>query len=264
MLELKIGIAVSTYTEENTDPQRNEIIKKSLDSLSHIIKNTKLNVYVVLVVDGIIPKKHQELLQQYDFDIYNRKNNGGVARTKNTCIRLLLNQKVNIGFLADDDLLYKNKVLEMYVNTIIKGKINHISLCPMHPLVHPPHEWKKYGYIPSKINNMEVMKHSGNVGCWLSFTPKLIETIGYFKVMDGKYGYEHINFTHRCIYHKMIPFACDIKNSLQYLDHIGFEPIGYNQYEKNHSISEETRISENQKNKEAWKKDFHLYVDIIE
>ena len=52
--------------------------------------------------------------------------------------------------------------------------------------------------------------------------------------MNGKYGYEHINFTHRCVYHKIIPYACDIIDSLDYMDHIGFEPIGYNQYNKNH------------------------------
>ena len=74
-----------------------------------------------------------------------------------------------------------------------------------------------------------------------------------FKILSGKYGYEHINFTHRCIYHKMIPFALDIINPFQYMDHIGFEPIGYNQFKKSHSISENYRKSENSKNRQEFR-----------
>ena len=82
--------------------------------------------------------------------------------------------------------------------------------------------------------------------------------------MSGKYGYEHINFSHRCIHHNMIPFCCDIINPNKYIDHIGFEPISYNKYNKNHSISEETRISENNKNKHEWKKNFQDFIPLIE
>ena len=82
--------------------------------------------------------------------------------------------------------------------------------------------------------------------------------------MKGKYGYEHINFTHRCIFHKMIPFASDIINPLKYMDHIGFEPVGYNKFKKNHSISEDYRKLENIKNKYDWKKDLDKYIDLLE
>ena len=107
----------------------------------------------------------------------------------------------------------------------------------MHPLVHPKNEWKKFGYIKTNMNGEEIMKHSGGgVGCWLSFTPELIKKIGYFKVMEGKYGYEHINFTHRCIYHNMIPHGCDIVDPFSYMDHIGFEPVGYNKFNNGNEV----------------------------
>ena len=54
--------------------------------------------------------------------------------------------------------------------------------------------------------------------------------------MKGKYGYEHINFTHRAVYHGLI--LIDIMNSYKYIDHIGFKPISYNKFDKSHSIDD--------------------------
>tara|TARA_B100000131_G_C18069275_1_gene593832 strand:- start:474 stop:1286 length:813 start_codon:yes stop_codon:yes gene_type:complete len=263
--DVKIGIAISTFTEEGTDLERFNIIQRSLSSLTEIIQKTSLNTYVVLVVDGPVPQKHKDILDKYNFDIHQKKINGGVARAKNTSIRLLLEKNVDIGFLADDDVLYKEGCLEKYVNSSIKGGIHHLGFCQMSPIVHPPNEWKRMGYYKTTVNNTEVMHHSGTgVGCWLSFTPELIKKIGYFYVMPGKYGYEHINFTHRAIYHKMIPHACDILNPLDVMDHIGFEPIGYNKFRKSHSITENTRRAENNKNKHLWNKNLHRFIPLIE
>lgn len=262
--DLKVGIAISTFTEDKTEKKRYEIIDRSLSSLQNMIKNTEVNIYVVIVVDGEVPEKHNKLLSKYNFNICRRPQNGGVAKTKNTSIRLLLEKNVDIGFLADDDMLYKDGCIEKYCDVILKGKIHHIGFCPMHPLVHPKNEWEKFGYIKVILNGQKVMKHGGMTGCWLSFTPELIKKIGYFKVMTGKYGYEHINFSHRCVYHKMIPHACDIVNPFEYIDHIGFEPVGYNKFKKNHSISEEIRVQENNKNKNEWNKNFDKYVNLAE
>ena len=263
--EIKVGIAISSFTEEKTDNNRFALIDKSLSSLENIIKNTNINIYVVIVVDGHIPIKHTKIITKYSFDIHIRCNNGGVARTKNTSIRLLLEKNIDIGFLADDDVLYKNGCLEEYCSTILNGQIHHIGYCQMHPLVHPKNEWEKMGYIETEYNEQKIIKHQGGgVGCWLSFTPELIKKIGYFKVMKGKYGYEHINFTHRCIIQKMIPFAMDIIDPIRVIDHIGFEPVGYNKFNKSNSISEEYRKAENNKNKKEWNKDLDKYVECIE
>ena len=263
--DLKIGIAISTYSTKNTEQKRFDIIRKSLKSLQDNIKDIDLNIYIVIVVDGEVPKKHKQLLNEFKFKIHFKKENGGVAKAKNTSIRLLLEQNIDIGFLADDDVLYKKNFMHKYLDIILKAKIHHIGYIQMHPIVHPKEEWEKFGYVKSNINNVEVMKHNGSgVGCWLSFTPELIKKIGYFKVMEGKYGYEHINFTHRCVHQKIIPHACDIIDSLDYMDHIGFEPVGYNQYNKNHSIEESLRKSENNKNKKIWNKNLDEYIPLIE
>ena len=111
---IKVGIAISTFSESKTCAKRYEIIKRSLDSLEKVIQQTTFNVYVVIVVDGSVPKRHYNILSKYNFIIYQKKQNGGVARTKNTCIRLLLEQNTDIGFLADDDVLYKNNCIDIY------------------------------------------------------------------------------------------------------------------------------------------------------
>ena len=213
--------------------------------------------FAIIVVYGPIPEKHQAIIDKYStnqfISVHYRKENGGVARTKNTSIRLLMEQKVDYGFLMDDDVLYKDSCFDMYVDAMIHTGFQHMSFCQMPELVHPKEGWAKRGYIEMKINKYSVMKHKGRgVGCLLSFTPDLIKKIGYFKVMPGKYGYEHINFTYRAIHQGIIPYASDIMDSDKYIDHIGFEPVGFQKFNKSHSISEKNRKSENAKNKNEW------------
>ena len=262
---MKIGIAISTYSNQNTNDNRYTLINQSLLSLKKNIKHSEYQTYVVIVVDGNVPQKHIDILKKYPFDIHIKKINGGVARVKNTSIRLLLEQNINIGFLADDDVLYKKDFLKPYVNSIIKGNILHMGYCQVPEKVHPRKEWESLGYIKTEYNGVEVMKHGGkSVGCWLSFTPELIKQIGYFKVMEGKYGYEHINFTLRCIEQKIIPYAIDIINPEEYISHIGFLPFGPNKFLKTHSLENDIRIKENNKNKSEYLKDLDKFFQCIE
>lgn len=267
----KIGIAISTYTRENTDQARYDIIDKSLSSLVQYLGTTKLNIFTVIVVDGLIPAKHHDIINrhtqngEYSINVYHREENGGVARTKNTSIRILMEQNIDYGFLMDDDVIYKRDCLETYVNAMQKTNVSHMGFCQMSKIVHPEKEWSKMGYYQTCINDYPVMRHGGGgVGCLLSFTPSLVKAIGYFKVMPGKYGYEHINFTRRAIHQGLIPFACDVVDSEKYIEHIGFEPVGYNKFNKIHSIDEEFRKKENTKNKDLWKQGLNNKEPCIE
>ena len=222
-------------------------------------------MFVVIVVDGPIPQIHHDLLDDYSFNVYFKTFNKGVSCVKNTSIRILLEKKIDIGFLCDDDILYKPMCLEKYVDAMVKGGLSHMGFCQMNPIVDLPETWNKRGFVKVKINQAEVMKHKGRgVGCLLTFTPDLIKKIGYFKVFPGTYGYEHINFTYRCINQGFIPHAVDILDSLNYIDHISFEPIGEKKYKKIHSISEELRVKENNKNKNLYLNDLNSYVECIE
>jgi len=279
MISLKnklIGIAVSTYTQTGTDDSRYQIINRSLKSLQEFIEKSiikynnrqvEYKYYVIIVVDGPIPIKHQQLLDKFTniFNIHYKKINGGVAKVKNTSIRLLMDKNIDIGFLMDDDVEYKLNCMDKYVEAILSCNLHHMSYTQMNPIVHPKETWESMGYIKSDINNFEIMKHHGKgVGCLLSFTPELINKIGYFKVMEGKYGYEHINFTYRALEQKMIPFVSDIVDVDKYIDHIGFEAIGLNHYKKSHSITEQFRKTENNKNRIEWNKGLDRYEHCIE
>lgn len=262
---MKIGIAISTFSNEKTNNNRFKIIEQSLNSLDTYLIHYEYETYVIIIVDGSISEKHLNILKKYNFNIHHKETNGGVARVKNTSIRLLLEQNIDIGFLADDDVLYKKDFLKPYVNSIIKGNILHMGYCQVPEKVHPRKEWESLGYIKTEYNGVEVMKHGGkSVGCWLSFTPELIKKIGYFKVMEGKYGYEHINFTLRCIKQNIIPYAMDILEPENYLSHIGFLPFSHNKFLKSHSLEEKVRIEENNKNKIEYLKDLDKFYECIE
>ena len=85
--------------------------KKKYFFIIESIKDIDLNIYIVIVVDGEVPKKHKQLLNEFKFKIHFKKENGGVAKAKNTSIRLLLEQNIDIGFLSDDDVLYKKNFI---------------------------------------------------------------------------------------------------------------------------------------------------------
>jgi hypothetical protein len=260
--EIKIGIAISTYTEEKTEPKRYEIIDRSLKSLQKVLKTTKINTYVVIIVDGKVPDKHINLLKKYDFNVYIRPKNGGVARTKNTSIRLLLEQNVDIGFLADDDLLYKNNCIDVYANFICKTECHHLIASYPHPKVHP--DWNKMNYILDNYKGQKIRRHGGGVGYFMSFTSKLIEKIGYFKILPGKFGSEHINFSKRVIKMGMADFHMDIDESVNYVEHIGFWPIAENLYGKCHSISKKNQKKSSQQNKKYVNVDLNKKIELIE
>ena len=262
LTDIKIGIAISTYTDEGTEPKRYEIIERSLNSLRDTLKDTIVNTYVVIVVDGPIPEKHNILLKNYDFPIYYRPKNGGVARTKNTCIRLLLEKDIDIGFLADDDLLYKSNGIDTYTRFICKTRCPHLIACYPHKIVHP--DWKAMNYIADIYKGEKIRRHGGGVGYFLSFTPELIKQIGYFRILPGKFGSEHINFSKRVKHMGIMDFYFDIDESVNYVEHIGFWPIAENNYGKCHSISNNNVKLSSKKNKAYVNLDLDKYIPCIE
>lgn len=259
---VKIGIAVSTFTEEGTEDKRYEIIDKSLQSLYNTLKTTDTQVYVVVVIDGNVPDKHRQILDKYAFKTYQRSSNGGVARTKNTCIRLLMEQRIDIGFLVDDDLLYNNNCFDVYTRLITKTKCHHIIACYPHPKVHP--DWNKLNYVLDTYHEEKIRKHGGETGYFLSFTPELINTIGYFRVLPGKFGSEHINFSNRVLSMGMAEFHFDIDESIRYVEHIGFWPIAENLYGKCHSISQHSQQHSSKINNRYVNIDLDKKIELVE
>ena len=202
---MKHGIAISTYFPKNYKEERLNIFTRSITSLLESGFPGK----IFLVDDGSDVVDHIDVVKTLDTDkrikIIMKPENTGVARTKNTCIKTLLEHECPIGFLADDDLEYSKGWAEHYVDSMKKASIPHFSL-----------------FIEG---GAEVVEHNGHPvkktphvnGCFLTFTKNLIDRVGYFRVLPYKYGHEHSNFSIRNCIKKEIPFFCDVVDSEKYL-----------------------------------------------
>ena len=181
---MDLGISVSTYSDENTPGKRFEIIERCLDALLKV-KN-KYKIYISVVVDGKITDFHEQLLSKYDFDIMKNPCNMGVSYTKNRGINSILHRDLNYGFLMDDDtIITRIEIIENYYNTMVNEEIDHLAYFV---------ERDNPKLIPIGQNLM-VTPHVH--GCFMTFTRKLIEKIGYFKLLPYKFGHEHSDFSVR-------------------------------------------------------------------
>ena len=201
------GVAISTYFCDVTPEIRLNVFKKSINSL--IVSEYKGPIF--LVDDGSTKKDHLNFVREVYGDrifIQERSENGGLSKVKNTGIRLLMENKCDIGFLVDDDMEYLPNWFTAYEEAISKTGIPHFSFY-----------WNKgeYLYENTTYNDYGIIKTALLSGCFLTITGQLINDIGYFRILPTKVGHEHTNFTLRAIHHKKIPYFCDIADSEKYL-----------------------------------------------
>jgi len=183
----KLGIAISTFTEESTHPHRYKIIEDSLNSLIQSIKHKPKNIeiFTYIIIDGKVPQKHLTLLEKFSsqIKIVQRKDNGGISKAKNTSIRTLLQKGIDVGILVDDDVFFHKHWLETYINYIEDFQLHHHAWNDKRIFenlkVERPDSGalKSFSYIEKK--GYKLFKHPASCGIFLTFTPKLIETIGY-------------------------------------------------------------------------------------
>lgn len=204
----KIGVSISSHSDNDTDERRYDIIEECLQSLIDSVDIS--NLYINVVSDGITDK-HMNILEKYPFEIVYHHKNLGISMAKNTGIEKILNNGCYYGFLLDDDLLFKDKeVFNSYVEAIIKTNIPHYSLY----LHDDDQKWPTLYHKIVNINGFDIKKTPMVNGCFLTFTKDLIDKIGYFRILsEYKYGHEHSNFSRRSIESKHNPFFCDVLNS---------------------------------------------------
>lgn len=204
---MKKGIVVTTYSDKTTSINRYQIIDECLSSL---LKN-KGDCKVFVVIDGDITEEHKKILRKYrsKFKFVKRVENGGISKSKNTSIKILLDNKIDYGFLCDDDMVFfDTKWSDFYTEAMVKTNIDHFCFFVDN------NTSEEVNYL-----DVELLKDNyPRFGCFMTVTPKLIDRVGYFKVMPYKYGYEHSNFTSRCLNKKLIPFVCDVKGSEKFLN----------------------------------------------
>jgi GT2 family glycosyltransferase len=211
---LKVGLAISTYLRSNNDNRLNAI-KKSMDSLN---KTNWPSMYKIYVVDDKSEsKEHINFIKNngYSYEIYERQNNGGIAKCKNTCIRLLYESDCDFLILADDDVYYNDpNWIKEYLYTILNTNVKYLSF-----------------YIYSQSKTIKINDNPINIteslnGCFIIFEREVVDTVGYFQVMPYKYGHEHTDYTIRIKKRYGISYFVDVGQSKKLIEtELGYKSI---------------------------------------
>lgn len=187
-----------------------------------------------------------------DIADYRFKEQAGIAKAKNKCIRLLLDKGCTDIFLFDDDIHPLNS--NWYKPYVESGK-NHLCLS---------FQYNSKGHQYSASVNKE--KSEGGIsyytapnGCMLYFKKVCFDTVGGFDERFSIWGYEHVQLSHR-IHNAGLtesPFM-DVDDSLDL-----FYVADYYS-EVSSSVPENIRVSSIRKNTELFNqtKNSKLYVPI--
>ena len=202
----RTALAILTYVDRNRPPSVRQRLHDAIESL----RGTGYRGPVIIVDDGSSCEVHQRSLDHIaaaaGFEVIRRGSNGGISRAKNTCLRAIARHNVEIGFLAEDDILFKDGWQEAYTAAMKSSQIQHFS-------------W--YNGTPTDkvvaCNGSLVTATSGLLGLLLTFTPEVLTRVGGFKVLPHRYGFEHIQWTYRNILAGLAPFPCDIVDSHRFI-----------------------------------------------
>jgi hypothetical protein len=206
----KTALAILSYV----DGDRPAAVRKRLRDALGSLRRTSFRGPVIIVDDGSSCTRHLQFLDRLErsgnYEIIRRPVNGGISRAKNTCLRELAERDVEIGFLAEDDILFREGWDEAYIGAMRKSKIHHFS-------------WYVQNSDDPRIvcNGCLVVNTSGLLGLLLTMTREVLNRVGGFKVLPHRYGYEHIQWTYRNILAGLAPFPCDIVDSHKVVERNG-------------------------------------------
>lgn len=233
---MNLFVAISSYSDSTTSPERIEIIRKSLATLKKI---RPANLDVIIFVDGSMNLTHQQVLIESGFKYRFIKTNLGIGNIKSFCIKYFLDNRYHYGFLADDDVFYKDDIFNAYANTLAAAKISHMCFLP--------HRLKAGNKVilanrqPIIVNGV-TLHTAANIspGVLMTFTRELIENIGFFPVLPYFYGQEHISFSRRATaFDFKEGVLLDLPDSHKYIDfcdqvcEVKSRAIDMNQVKKN-------------------------------
>jgi glycosyltransferase involved in cell wall biosynthesis len=200
------ALVILTYVDRTRPPLVRRRLRRAVTSLGR----TSYAGTVIIVDDGSNCERHLRYLGQLErsggIQVIRRPVNGGISRAKNTCLRALAQQDVDIGFLAEDDIVFHDGWDDAYVRAISGSGIHHFSW-----YVHQPDD------PVVACNGHLVTATSGLLGLLLTCTRDVLTRVGGFKVLPHRYGYEHIHWTYRNILAGLAPCPCDIAGSHRYI-----------------------------------------------
>lgn len=209
---IKMAMAISTYIRPGDMLEARLAVFKQCIS-SFVASEFPGVLYVV--DDGSTIKDHLAWARELNdprIVIHEKAENGGIAKAKNTCIRLCLeNPEVDYFFLSDDDVEFKTAHwYDCYMKAVQATNIPHFSLA-LAPFARKDSTM-------TIVNNYPILSTPIVNGCFLTGTRQLIQEVGYFKVLPYKYGHEHSNFSTRC--RLLTGGFYDVYDSLDHIDAI--------------------------------------------
>jgi len=199
-------LCVTTYNPNNTRSFRHNFerfVESYLEST-----DTSINL---LIVDDCSCTKYREFLSSFArkhhirVTLILRHVRGGIARSKNTCIRHFLDSPLRYQhlFLADHDVQFiKNGWSHAYIEAAKESSIQHFSLF----LDNKPTYVKQYRR--THISFTPFLN-----GAFLYFGREALLVIGGMKIFPHFWGHEHTEITRRAIIAGYAPAFVDIPNS---------------------------------------------------
>lgn len=154
----------------------------------------------------------QKTEESNNIHVYLRPSNGGIARSKNTCIRLFLRFQIDHLFLSDHDLAFTRPGWqELYINKAIVTGIGHFSLYLDNQAVYSAR------YINPRTKEIALVSETpGLNGVLLYVNRRLALAAGGMRIFPSKYGHEHVEFTVRAMRLGFAPYYCDVPISWRF------------------------------------------------
>lgn len=206
-----LALFITTYA---TQPVHTERLRMMLLSL----KSTGFAHPIHIIDDGSACLDHIEFLASVrprfpslQIFITFRGRNYGIAKTKNYCLRLMIDNNYSSAFLADDDLRFLSPGWsDYYISHYNSTGIEHFSW---------GYDQNERGMtkIPERVNGGTVVRCSSLNGCLLFVTRNVVKSIGGFPILPHKWGHEHTNWTNRIVKAGFAPFYTDVVNSNSYV-----------------------------------------------
>lgn len=128
-------------------------------------------------------------LSKKGIKVYTRKENGGVAGSKNTALRAMMEHHCKHLFTIEDDIIMKyNKTCLRYSEYAYDNKVEHLNFA-----LHGPLNIGKKSY-----NGQGVCVYPNCVGAFSYYSRACIEAVG---LMDENFHncWEHVEHTYRII-----------------------------------------------------------------
>lgn len=205
-MSARTALTILTYV----DRHRPEGVRRRLPDAIASLRRTSYGDPVTIVDDGSTCAEHLSYLSELaaeGYEVVRRPTNGGISRAKNTCLRALAQREADVGFLAEDDILFHEGWNEAYLAAMRRSAIQHFSWNPASP----------YDRVVA-CNGSLVTATCGMVGVLLTCTREILARVGGFKILPHRYGYEHVQWTYRNILAGFAPFPCDIVESQRFIE----------------------------------------------